>query len=43
LTAVLISGEEVTLRNVQAGVIYPLRVKRVSSTGTTATDLVGLR
>lgn len=33
----------VTLTNVSAGVIYPLRVKRVYSTNTTASNLVALR
>ncbi len=37
------SGGVVTLRNMQAGVIYPLRVVQVLATGTTAADLVGLR
>jgi hypothetical protein len=32
----------VTLTNVSAGVIYPLRVKRVYSTTTTASGLIGL-
>ncbi|WP_424968318.1 MULTISPECIES: spike base protein, RCAP_Rcc01079 family [unclassified Dinoroseobacter] len=39
----LISGNIVKLTNVAAGVIYPLRVKRVRSSGTTAGGLVGLR
>ncbi|MBE3637175.1 spike base protein, RCAP_Rcc01079 family [Mangrovicoccus algicola] len=30
----------VTLQNVQAGMVYPLRVRRVRATGTTATGLV---
>lgn len=33
---------EVTLTGVVAGSIYPLRAKRVRSTGTTATSLIGL-
>lgn len=37
------SGDTVVLRNMQAGVFYPLRVSRVLVTGTTATDIVGLR
>ena len=37
------SGDNVTLRNLQGGVVYPLRVTHVLATGTTATDLVGLR
>jgi hypothetical protein len=43
LSVVLVNGDQVVLRNVQPGVIYPLRVKRVRSSGTTAGDLVGLR
>lgn len=35
-------GTSVTFSNVPAGVILPLRVKRVYSTNTTATGLVGL-
>ncbi|MEO0369816.1 MAG: hypothetical protein AAF231_00025 [Pseudomonadota bacterium] len=37
------SGDSVVLRNMQASVIYPLRVMRVLATGTTAADIVGLR
>lgn len=37
------SGDVVTLRNLQGGVIYPMRAVRVLATGTTAADLVGLR
>lgn len=39
----LVSGGEVTLSNVQAGVCYPLRVAQVFATGTTAGNLVALR
>ena len=35
-------GQFVTLRNLAAGGIHGLRVKRVWATGTTATDIVGL-
>lgn len=38
----MISGDEVTLVNLQGGILYPLRVVRVFATGTTATGLVGL-
>lgn len=38
----LTSGDEVTLTNVVAGMIYPLRVARVFASGTTAGALVGL-
>lgn len=37
------SGDIVVLRNLQAGVIYPLGVTQVLAAGTSATDLVGLR
>lgn len=43
ITAKLVSGETVTLRSTQSGAMYPLRLIQVMSTGTTATDLVGLR
>ncbi|MFN3936602.1 MAG: hypothetical protein ACK4KW_03390 [Gemmobacter sp.] len=39
----LVSGAEVVLANVQAGMIYPLRVARVFATGTNAGGLVALR
>lgn len=32
----------VTLRNVPAGVPYPIRAKRIWAAGTTANDIVGL-
>lgn len=35
-------GDEVTLANLQGGVLYPVRAARVLATGTTATGLVGL-
>lgn len=38
----LMSGDEVTLLNAAAGLIYPLRVTHVLATGTTAGGLVGL-
>lgn len=43
LAVQMISGQTVTFDNIQAGVIYPLRVARVLATGTTATGLLGLR
>ncbi len=39
----MLSGDVVTLRNIQPGIIYPIRVVQVLATGTTATDVVGLR
>jgi hypothetical protein len=32
----------ITLTNLQVGVVYPFRVKRVAITGTTATTIIGL-
>ena len=43
VVAVLISGDEITLNDAQAGVIYPLRIRRIKATGTSAAGLVGLR
>lgn len=43
LRLTLASGDTVTLNNVQAGMVYPLRATLVLATGTTATGLVGLR
>lgn len=38
----LLSGDTVTFANMQGGVLYPIRVRQVFSTGTTATGIVGL-
>lgn len=35
-------GTNITITGLSAGVIYPFRVQRLYSTGTTATDIVGL-
>lgn len=35
-------GSAVTLTAVAAGQVYPIQVRRVNSTNTTATDLVGI-
>lgn len=43
MNVMLKSGDTVVLRNLQAGVIYPLRVTHVLATGTTANDIIGLR
>ncbi len=43
LNVVMKSGDTVLLRNLQGGVFYPLRVKQILATGTTAVDIVGLR
>ena len=39
----MVSGDVVTLENVQSGVTYPLRVAQVLASGTTASGLIGLR
>jgi hypothetical protein len=43
VTLRLARGDVVTLTNMQAGVIYPLRADQVLATGTTAGNLIGLR
>jgi len=35
-------GDTVTFVDIAAGVIHPIRVQRVYSTGTTATDIIGV-
>jgi len=40
--ALLDDVAEVTLLSVPAGIVLPLRARRVKATGTTATDMVGL-
>jgi hypothetical protein len=37
------AGNDVTFSSVQAGAIFPLRVVKVKSTGTTATNIVGFK
>lgn len=39
----LYDGSTVTLNGALVGTIYPLRVTKVYATGTTATNLVGLK
>jgi len=36
------NDEYVTLKGLLAGQIYPMKLKRINATGTTATNLVGL-
>jgi len=43
VTLRLARGDTVTLMNMQAGVVYPLRVDQVLATGTTAGNLIALR
>jgi hypothetical protein len=42
VSAVLKSGDMVTLPNLIVGVVYPFRVARVLEAGTTATGIKGL-
>lgn len=42
LNAVMASGEEVTFSGMVGGAIYPLRIRAVKSTGTTASDIIAL-
>lgn len=42
VVVVLSSGAELTLANVPAGTVLPVRAQRVKATGTSATQLVGL-
>lgn len=37
-----LDGNDVTFVNLVAGMIHPIRCTRVYSTGTTATDIVGI-
>ena len=37
-----VTGDVVTMANMQGGILYPVRITKVFATGTTATDLVGL-
>ncbi|NUH66495.1 hypothetical protein HTT03_14515 [Sulfitobacter sp. S0837] len=42
LAVILRNGDALTLPGLAPGVIYPIRVSRVLSTGTTATGIKGL-
>jgi hypothetical protein len=42
ISVVTINGETVTFSAVPAGIILPIRAKRVNVAGTSATNLVGL-
>lgn len=42
LAVIMASGDAVTFTGLMGGTIYPLRVSRVKSTGSTASSLVGL-
>lgn len=43
LSVVMLSGDAVTFSNLQGGVLYPIRVRQVLATGTTAAGILGLR
>jgi hypothetical protein len=40
VAAVMVGGQTVTLQNVAAGSLLPIRVGRINATGTTASGLV---
>ncbi len=42
LRVLTIDNYDITFVNIAAGIIHPIRVLRVYSTGTTATDIVGV-
>lgn len=42
LTVETVNGDVVTFVNIQGGGIYPLRVRRILATGTTASNLLAL-
>lgn len=42
VSVVMKSGDTVTLVNVQAGTMLPVRAQRVNATGTSAQNLVGM-
>ena len=42
ITVVTVNDEVVAFVGLIAGTVLPIRIKRVNSTGTTATNLVGL-
>lgn len=41
--ATMLSGETVDFIQLQGGIMYPLRIRRVHAAGTDAADLVALR
>jgi len=38
----MFGGQTVTFKDLAAGVLHPIRVKRVYQTGTDATDIIGV-
>jgi hypothetical protein len=42
VVAVMQSGAVLTFKNLAAGVIHPIAASRINSTGTAATDIVGV-
>ncbi|HEY0274703.1 MAG TPA: hypothetical protein VGC31_01340 [Paenirhodobacter sp.] len=42
LSGVMVSGETVAFTGLQAGMVYPFRLRRIRATGTTAGGIVAL-
>lgn len=42
VSAVTVSGDVVTFKALAAGVFHPISVRRIKSTGTTATDILAV-
>lgn len=42
ITVILASDSELEFKNVSSGTILPIQTKAVKTTGTTATDIIGL-
>lgn len=42
LKVTMLGGEDVTFTGLAAGVIHPIRAKRIWSTGTSATGVIGI-
>jgi hypothetical protein len=42
ISVIMVDGTEVVFNNAQAGSFLPIRVSRIKSTNTTATNLIGV-
>lgn len=42
MAVIMKNGQTVTFTNLESGVVYPYRVSRILSTGTTATGIIAL-
>jgi hypothetical protein len=42
VAVVMVNGESVTFSTLAAGIVHPIGVKRVKSTGTTAANIIGV-